>query len=287
MKTINFSFSIITITILFISQYSFGQRAYIRSKIRNDIEKKQVEKHQADKEKGVKAIEDITYENDTRYKDFKGKTQATLEFKNTDFDKKGNAKESRTEKIVFGKLGECMAMNIGQKDEIWMMANYIDKATYMVNVKDKTAMKMPMMNFRKMADKMAKNQVNSAGENDKEKGTWQATNETKKINGFKCKKYIYTYPENSKLSTLETWVTKDLTMVMDNNYMFGTNIGNMKTTAIKDYNVPIGMMILTKAFNKKNILVNERELVKATKQTEEKYFDLTPFKINDVLDALR
>lgn len=280
MKSSIFCCSVLVAYMLLLSVSGYGQRAMIREKIRNDIERKQAEKH---KEKGVKAIEDITYENDTRYKDFKGKSHATLEFKNTDYDKKGNPKEPRIEKIVFGKTGECMVMNAGGKDETWMLANYVEKAHYMVNVKDKFAMKMPMMNFKKMAQKQAAAQN---GE-DKEMGKWQATNETQKINGFNCKKYIYTYQEGSSYSTFETWVTKDVAVVIDNNYIFGSNIGNLNNSAAKDANIPIGMIVLSKLFNKKNVLVSERELTKASKQTEEKYFDLSPFKVNDVLDALR
>lgn len=267
-----------------IQMESRAQRSIIRNQIRNNIEKKQEAEH---KEKGVKAIEDITYENDTRYKDFKGNSQATFEFLDIDFDKKGQEKRRRTDKIIFGKLGECMAMDIGTKDEMWMIANYKDKAHYMVNVKEKSAMKMPLMNFKKMAERTAKQQEYAQEKGDASTGKWSATNETEKINGYNCKKYIYTYAEGSNYSAFEAWVTKEINVVVDNNYIMGTNIGNLKNNAAKDANVPMGFIVLSKMYNKKNVIVSERQLTKAQKITEEKYFDLSPFKINDMIDALR
>lgn len=258
----------------------FAQRGMIRNQIRNDIERKQAAKQ---KEKGKQALEDITYEQDTRYQDFKGTARATLEFNTTDFDKKGSPKEKRTEKIIFGPKGECMVMNAGTKDEMWFMANYIDKAHYMVNVKNKTATKMPLVNMGKMAGKMAQKQ---ASQPDEETGVWKATGETKTINGFKCAKYVYTYKQNKHHSTFEAWASPDAQVAVDQQYVFGTHIGDLAAQAAPDPNVPTGMIVLSKLYDTKDQLVHQRELIKLSKETDERYFDLSPFKVNDVLDAL-
>jgi hypothetical protein len=263
---------------------TFGQGAIIRNQIRKNIEEKQ---GAAQKEKGVKAIEDITYDNDKRYKDFKGNTQATFEFFEVEFDKKGQEKRKRTDKIIFGKLGECMAMNVGEKSESWTIANYIDKAHYMVQVKDKTAMKMPLMNFRKMADRVAQKQELAQIDKEGTKGKWRATTEMQKINGYNCVKYIYTYPEGAAYKSFHVWVTKDVKIIVDAYYFMGTQIGQLLPKQKVDPSMPDGFIVLSRLYKANNLLVTERELVRAENKTEERYFDLSGFKITGVTDALR
>ncbi|RQO31652.1 hypothetical protein DBR32_06790 [Taibaiella sp. KBW10] len=260
-----------------------AQRSYVRHKIEKDMEKKYADPQ---KKKGKEALEKVTYENDKRYKDPKNKVQATFVFASADYDKKGNLKEASIDKIVFGKTGECMVSNEGEKNETWFVYNYADKANYMVQVKDKTAMKMPLINMQKMAEKMAKKEA--AKEEQGEQTAWVATSETRVINGFNCKQYIYTYPANPKFSTYEAWVSNDVKIKLDGNYMMGARVQSYNFTGTKtNKNLPMGYVVLGILYNKKGKPVNQRELKEMTKGAEERYFDMSPFKVNDVLDALQ
>lgn len=251
-----------------------AQRGYIRQQIRKDIEKKTAEPQ---KDKGVKAIEDITYENDTRYKDYKNANPISLEFSTTTFDKKGAVKSTTHEKFVFGKVGECMVMNMGDKNENWMIYNYKDRANYMVNVKDKTAVKMPLVNAQKMVEKQMAKQ-------DNEKIIWERTTETKTINGYACQKYICRY-ENG--SYVEVWSTKSPVIQFPANYLLGMQMQKLGTLNKQNASVPTGTIVDMIFFDKAGKMQSQRTLQKVNKGAEDQYFDMSQFRINDVIDALR
>lgn len=273
MKNYKMLFLISLITLLF-NQTLLAQRNYIRTQIKKDIEKKTVAPQQ---EKGVKAIEDITYENDTRYKDYKNSNPLSVEYVTLTYDKKGGLKKTSKEKYVFGKVGECMVMNLGDKDESWMIYNYKDKANYMVMLKDKSAMKMPLVNVQKMVEKQMEKQK-------AEKIIWEKTNETKTINNYACQKYIC---KNEDGTYVEVWSTKNAVVQYPANYLLGMQMQKISTIASKQQDIPTGTIIDMLFYDKNNKIQYQRTLQKINKNAEEQYFDMSPFKINDVIDALR
>src|SRR5690554_8079877 len=111
-----------------------AQRGFIKRKIQEKVEKDMREKHaEPQKEKGKKALEDITYENDTRYPVPENPVQATLVMEMKSYKKNGKLDDAITSKLVFGKTGECIIMNEGEKNETRMLYDYKGAATYMVN----------------------------------------------------------------------------------------------------------------------------------------------------------
>ena len=254
-------------------QQVFAQRSYIRNQVKNNVEKKVAEPH---KEKGVEAIEKVTYENDTRFNNYKNDHPATLTFQTIYYDKKGAEKNTTKEKMIFGKVGECLVQNNGAKDETWIIYNYKEKANYIVTVKDKSAIKMPLVNAQKMIEKQAKkSQENGTSELKK-------TDEKRNISGYDCVKYI-NVSENG--ATVEMWVTAKPIITVSTNYLLGMQLnqhaGNQTMSA------GFGTLIESVVYDKNGKIQMRRTLINASKKSEEQYFDLSTFKINDVVDALR
>lgn len=276
--------SLTTLLLLLFIVPAQAQRGFIKRKIQQKVEEDMKEKHaEPQREKGKKAIEDITYENDSRYPVPENPVQATLVMQMQSFKKNGKPDDTNTTKMIFGKTGECMIMNEGDKNETRMLFDYKGAATYMINEKEKTAMKMPMINFQKMAEKMAGNQIDL----DDDSGQWQRTNEQKEINGYNCRKHIYT---NSKENTkMEAWVTKDISIDLSGNHLFGGQIRDFSTEAPTnmDENFPRGMMVRSIYFDKKSDKPSMIMDVKSFKKSSDpKYFDLSSYEVNDILGKL-
>ncbi len=271
--------------ILLFSQSAIAQRGYIRNQVRQNIEKDMEKKHgEESRKKGKEEIEKITYENDTRYSDYENNSPLTITMSIISFDKKENPKEETTTKMIMGKVGECYVMNGGTKDEMHMIYNYKDKANYVVTIKDKSAIKMPMIGFNKMAEKSAQSDFNKSS-----KTTWEATNETQKINGYNCKKYICTYEEDKKVSKSDVWVTKDVSFTFNGNYFVGTKLSNYSLN--NSANVPKGMptegvMIRTVSYDKAGKKSTQTDIKSIDKKADDSVFDLSKYKVTDVLSGL-
>jgi len=268
-----------------------AQRGFIKRQIQKKVEKDMREKHaEPQREKGRKALEDITYENDTRYSAPENPVKATLVMEMKTFKKNGKLNETTTTKMVFGDTGECMIMNEGDKNETRMLFDYKGAATYMVNEKEKTAMKMPMINFQKMAEKMA-DFGTSLDDQDGGDVIWERTNEQKEINGYACRKYIYlNKSENTKM---DAWVTEDISIDLSGNHMFGGQIKDFATDSKfsekskMDENFPKGMMIRSVFYEKNSDTPSmEMDITSFTKTSDPKYFDLNNYEVNDILGKL-
>ncbi|CAM3501420.1 DUF4412 domain-containing protein [Aequorivita lipolytica] len=265
-----------------------AQRGYIKSKIKKNVRQDMEEKYaEPEKEKGKKALEDITYENDTRYPTPENAVQATLVVEIQSFKKNGKLDETTTSKIVFGKTGECMVMNEGEKNETRMLFDYKGAATYMINEKEKTAMKMPIINFQKMAEKMA----SQGGALEDKNGQWKRTDEQKEINGYSCRKHIYT--NESEKTKVDAWVTQDISIDLSGNHLFGGQIKDFSknastaTTSKLDENYPRGLMVRS-IYYQKNSGTPSSEMNIATfkKSADPAYFDLSGYKVTDLLGKL-
>ncbi|WP_417861476.1 hypothetical protein [Winogradskyella sediminis] len=275
------------LVILFIAPAQ-AQRGFIRNKIKNKVRNDMEEKYaEPEREKGKKALEDITYENDSRYPIPENPVQATLVMQMQSFKKNGKLDDTNTTKMIFGKTGECMIMNEGEKNETRMLFDYEGAATYMINEKEKTAMKMPMINFQKMAEKMAESQGNFDDDN----GKWERTDEQKEINGYNCRKYIYLNPkENTKMYA---WVTQDISIDLSGNHLFGGQIKDFSTEMSSktpnkiDENFPRGMMVRSIYFNKNSDKPSMiMDITTFKKSSDPKYFNLSNYEVNDILGKL-
>lgn len=267
---------------LMLSVDTNAQRAIVKQQVKRDMEKKYADSQRI---KGKTELEKITYENDKRYKDPINKVQATISFEDKELNKKGDVKKTMVQKMVFGKNGECIVMNEGDKDESWMIYNYADKANYMVNVKRKTAMKMPLINMQKMAEAAAKKETEKNVTGDK--NSWKATGEKQNINGFNCTKYIYTYADNKHYSTMDVWMSTELSLNLSDNYMFGARLNAYKFPANPQYKeMAHGFIVRSVLYDKKGNAVSQRDLKEFKKSADEQYFDMSKFKVTDVMSFL-
>lgn len=273
---------LIPVIICFSAAGSQAQRGRVKQQIRNDMEKKYADSQRI---KGKTELEKITYENDKRYKDPTNKVQATIAFETKELNKKGDVKKTMVQKMVFGKTGECIVMNEGDKKESWMIYNYADKANYVVDVNKKTAVKMPLINMQKMAEAGAKYEAdkNPAGS----KIDWKATGEKQNINGYNCTKYIYTYADSKNYSTMDVWMSKDLSLNLGDNYMFGARLNAYRfPSSGAKTDITGGVMIRTVLYDKKGNPVSQRDLIEFKKSADEQYFDMSRFKVTDIMSAL-
>lgn len=259
-----------------------AQRSTIRRNIERNMEQKYGEEQRA---KGREEIKKVTYENDTRYKDPENKIQATLTFETSELNKKGEVKNKMKDKIVFGKIGECIVMQEGDKNEMWFIYNYADKANYMVNVKDKTAMKMPLINMKKMVEKMARKEAERMQKGDG--ATWTATEEYQTINGYSCRKFVYTDSSQPDAATIDAWVSNDIHLDLNDNYMFGARLNAYRFPDQPEYKDMVnGFIVRTITYDKKGNREMQRDLVAFEKSADERYFDMSVFKVNDILSGL-
>lgn len=152
----------------------------------------------------------------------------------------------------------------------------------MVNVKDKTAMKMPLIDMQKFLDSGDDGSGTSFSHN------WTDTGEKQNIDGYDCEKFTYTYEDTrSHYSTMDAWVSADVKLSLGNDYMFGKRLNQYKLPAdTKNKALIDGFMVRTVFYDKKNRPVLQRDLTQFTKTADEKYFDMSPFKVTDVIDQL-
>lgn len=277
-------FSITTLLIFTFAGPVNAQRGWIKRQVKKDMKEKYAE---PEKEKGREALKDVTYENDSRYPVPENPVQATLSMETTTFKNNGKVKETTTAKMVFGNTGECMIMNEGTKNENRILFDYKGAAMYMIDPKENTATKMPMINFQKMAEKLAGDQIDLEDSN----GVWQRTDETKTIYGHNCRKYIYT---NSKeKTTMHAWVTKEISIDLSGNHLFGGQIKDFSNSSVLtkssklDENYPQGMMVRSVHFEKNRETPSmQMDITSLENKSDAKYFDLSNYKVNDVLDKL-
>lgn len=261
---------------------AFAQHSTIKRQIEKDMKKKYADSQRL---KGKAELQKVTYENDKRYKDPTNKVQATIAFEDKELDKKGAVKKTMIQKIVFGKTGECIVMNEGDKNESWMIYNYADKANYMVNVKQKTAMKMPLINMQKMAEAGAKAEAEKTV-TDKH-GSFKATAEKQVINGYNCTKYVYTYTDSKRYTTMDMWLTNDVSLNLGDNYMFGARLNAYKVPATaQNKEMKGGFMVRTVLYDKNGKPVSQRDLTEFKKSADEQYFDMSKFKVTDMMGLL-
>lgn len=289
MKTIS-KFFVLTIIVLsfLIPNICQAQIPFLRGEARRahnvakDIAKDKLEEEgkEKGKEEAREAIDKITYENDDRYPTPENRVQATIGMEMKSFKNNGKLKNTNNMKIVFGPTGECMIMNEGTKNETMMLFDYEGAATYMVNVEQKTATKMPMINFQKMAEKMAQNV-----DTDNSAGTWEKTNEHKTINGYDCRKYIYTNEDEDRMVM---WFTKDISIDLRGNHLFGGQIKDYsfddQPATQQNLNAPSGLMVRSLFYEKGDDTPStQMDISTFEKSYDPEYFDLTGYKIIDVL----
>ena len=247
---------------------------------RKAIEKKADSTYRKD---GRKAVNDVTYDNDKRYKDPNNKVQATIIYNDTSFKRGGKVRDVTSSTTAFGKTGEAYVTRdeLKGKDESWLIFNYADKANYMVFPSDKTAMKMPLINFQKMIEKAAAKEAERQGDGQ----TVVATDQYATIAGHRARLFK---TKGLRGEDMDLWIAKDLRLELGNNYMMGARLNAYKfpdNGAYKD--MAGGFVVRTVMYDKKGEITWTRTLREFTKgKADARYFDLSPYKVNDVLGGL-
>lgn len=252
----------------------------VKRKVKESMKEKYAEPQ---REKGREAIRGESYENDKRFTDVENRVEATIDMQIKSFKRNGKEKDKTNTKIVFGPSGECMATEYGTSDESRIVFNYADAANYVVNVKDNTAMKMPLINVGKMVKRMA-HAMPDAEDAD---GSWKKTSEQQTINGFSSQKYVYTDNDGT---SMEVWATEDLTIDLRDNYLFGTQIKDygieMEGKQNIDPNFPRGLAVRTLSYDKKGNLTTQMDITQFDNSYDPTYFDLKNYKVIDIIDKL-
>ena len=238
------------------------------------------------RKQGRKAVGDVTYENDKRYKNPTNKVLATLVFIDSSF-RKDRLKYVTSSAMVFGKKGEAYVtrneLKPDEPDQQWFVFNYADKANYIVMPKDKSAMKMPLINFQKMAERAAKKAAEDMEEG--EGATLAATDEYAIIQGYKSRKFVLTQANGT---VMEQWVSTAMKLSLGDDYVMGARLNTYKFPENPKYKeMANGFVIRMMQYDKKGRVKYTRTLSRYDKGVaDEKYFDLSPFKVTDVLGGL-
>lgn len=256
--------------------------SYAREIVRKNIEKKMDSTY---RKQGRKAVADVTYENDKRYKDANNKVMATMAFVDSSF-KKDRLKSVSGTAMIFGKHGEAYVtrdeLKPNEPDQQWFVYNYADKANYIVTPKTKEAIKMPLINMQKMAERAAKKAAEDleAGEGT----TLEATDEYATIMGYKARKFVL---RQSNGNVIDQWVSTALRLNLGDNYVIGARLNAYKFPENPKYkDMSNGFVVRMVQYDKKGAIRYTRTISKFEKTADEKYFDLSGFKVNDVLGQL-
>lgn len=134
---------------------------------------------------------------------------------------------------------------------------------------------MPLINMRK---RLVEEQTKIASHSEK----WSATNEKKSINGYTCTKYIYTADNGDYI---EYWVTQQHVVSINPLFIYGNQINY--STVKGASNIPKGFMISSSLYKKNGKMQHTRILTSVSQKVDENYFDITSYKMNDVLDVLK
>lgn len=257
-----------------------AQPTSVKRKVKESMKEEYAEPQ---REKGREAIRGVSYENDTRFTDTENRVQATIDMQMKSYKKNGKTKDEINSKVIFGPSGECMASHIGTNDESRIIFNYADAANYIVNVEDKTAMKMPLINVGKMVKGMAQ----AMPDPEEPEGSWKKTSEQQTINGFNSQKYVYTDNDGT---SMEIWATKDITIDLRDNYLLGTQIKDyaieMEGKPNSDPNIPRGVAVRTLSYDKNGNLTTQMDITQFEKSYDPVYFDLSNYKVIDIIDKL-
>ena len=197
--------------VLTYSSFANAQRSYIRKAVKNDIEKKQEAKHQDEREKGAKAVDERLDAWDEADQKSRSKIQAFPTMSMTmDMEYPNKAKNNGSIDYYY-KGYDCAAVmhfdrNSKSNGSVERTIMNFKEGKSLMLMTDKKGRKTGMSMELKSFDWIAKAAVKK--DNDMlEKGDAEikATDEYKTIEGYKCRKYLY---ENEKYNS-EMWVTND------------------------------------------------------------------------------
>lgn len=276
--------SILIFTIF--SQDLFAQpgRGAVRSAVKSSVKKEVRETHvEPQRDKGREAIKEVTYGDKDAVvpKSQRGNGTLTMEYRT--YKKNGKLSEELFSLFELSTIGEVVTTDRVKKNKTntsKVFMKYDDNAHYFINVEENTATKMPMRHMQKA---MAKG-LEGYTKNLDPKGTWTATGNSKNINGFNCKEYIYTEDETKKNVF---WLA---TNIFSKPIFFHTYIpfpADLKTTDnINKAPFPANSTIIKAEFYEKDVKVSEFEIKSYSTKSDPKSFDISKYRIVDILDSL-
>jgi len=237
------------------------------------------------RKQGQKAVRDHVYENDTRFKDMGNRVQATICYMDSSF-KKDRLKSVISTKVVFGKVGEAyVTRDESKKQDVYFIFNYADKANYIVNVKDRTAIKMPLINFQKMMEHQQQRAADAySSSSDGDVGI-KATDEYATIAGYNARKYVMKSKDGKRV---DMWLSKDVKMNLGDDYMFGSRLNA--------YKVPSNPLFadMTNSYVVRMVAYDDNDNISMTQtlseftmgKADETYFDMSGYKVTDILSGM-
>ncbi|HPI53401.1 MAG TPA: DUF4412 domain-containing protein [Chitinophagaceae bacterium] len=195
-------------TFVIFTLHSQAQRGYVRRAVRDNIEEKQEEKHQGERDKGEKAVDERLDTWDANDKKVRAGIQPfptmsmTMEL---DYPEKPKNNGSIS---YYYKDYDCAAVmkfeKSKQSSDRIIMNFKLGKTTMLMTDKHgrKTGLVMELRTMDWAVKSAYKKEIKAIESGE---ATIKETNEYKVIEGYKCRKYIY----DNERYTSEMWVTKD------------------------------------------------------------------------------
>lgn len=258
-----------------ISATTFAQRGYVRRAVKDDIEKKQEEKYQEDRNNGEKAVDERLDTWDANDKKNRAGIQPFPTMSMTlvmDYPEKP---KNNGQIEYYYKNYDCAAvMNFenNKKGNDRVIMNFKEgKSTILMTDKrgNKTGMTMDL----KMVDWAAKSAIKK-DEKMLQNGeaTLVETSEYKTIEGYKCRKYLY---ENDKYQN-EIWITNDSKLKT-------ADLSRAMSSAFM-HNADPNQTVYAKA-GMKGVLI-QTHMIPKTKSLDECIMTFKNFKLGSVNEAM-
>lgn len=272
--------SILSFTLFNQSLYAQPGRGAVKSAIKKDVREKHAEPQ---KEKGREALKEVTYGDKNAVVPMNQRGNATLTMEYRIYKKNGKITEEMVSLFELSTVGEVITTERVKKNKASttkLFMKYDENAHYFINEEQNTATKMPMRHMQKAMAKALEGHM----KNLEPKGTWAATGNSKNINGFNCKEYIYTEDETKKNVF---WLASN---IFNKPIFFHTYIpfpADLKTTDnINKAPFPANSTIIKAEFYEKDVKVSEFEMKSFSNKSNPKSFDISKYRVVDIFDGL-
>ncbi len=256
---------------------SYAQHRMIQRKIQNKIEKEMIEKHvEPQREKGRESIKEATYEDKSSVVDMKYRSEGTLVYEHKTFNKKGKIEQQVTSKYELGMKGELMTITSDKNQAQQILFLYDNNAHYILDQKNKTAIKMPLRHLNRMLVKKIEHKI------DENNSTWKNTGRTETINGYKCTIYEQVNEDGQK----------GLFWIAGNVYKKPLHINSIQFMAFdakqvekNDLFPANAALIKAEISDKDGSKIMEFELKEYSPNVNQKAFDLSGYEVQDIIDG--
>lgn len=256
---------------------SNAQHRMIQRRIQNKIERDMIEKHvEPQRERGRESIKESTYEDKSSIVDLKYRSEGTIVYQQKTFNKKGKVDQNITSKYELSVKGELITISTDNKQAQQILFIYDDNAHYVLDQKNKTAVKMPLRHLNRMIVKRVEHKI------DESSSTWTNTGRTETINGYKCTIYEQIDEDGSKGVF---WIAGNV--YKKPLYINSVQFMTFDAKAVEKNNLfpNNAAMIKTELFDKSGSKIMEFEMTEYSPNVNQKVFDLTGYEVKDIIDG--